>query len=129
MQKKKRGIKYFIGQVHLWLGLASGFVIVILGITGCLFVFQKEISEVVYKKTFFVTADTEQVLPLSELQQKAQSALGNAEPINFITTYKDADRAWEFMAYKSNDSAISYFGSLEYYRSVFINRIAALLQD
>lgn len=33
-----------IGKVHLWLGLSSGLVVFILGITGCLYVFKDEIQ-------------------------------------------------------------------------------------
>ena len=120
---KKRTVKYWIGQIHLWLGLASGIVVLIVSITGCLFVFQKEISEFLYKDTYFVktSAGTESTLPLSLLQQKAQSALGANRPINNITTYRQPDRSWEFMAYRSNDSALTYFGSIPYYQSVFLN--------
>lgn len=35
-----------IGQIHLWLGLSSGLVVFILGITGCLYAFKDEIQAV-----------------------------------------------------------------------------------
>ncbi|UAY52488.1 PepSY-associated TM helix domain-containing protein [Ferruginibacter albus] len=112
--------KKAIGKIHLWLGLASGLIVFIIAITGCLFVFQKEISEVVWKKTFFIEPKQTTVLPLSTLQAKAQAALGD-QPVKYVTTYKAPDRAWEFMAYKTNDTALTYFGVAEYYRSVFID--------
>ncbi|HWK02968.1 MAG TPA: PepSY-associated TM helix domain-containing protein [Puia sp.] len=120
---KKRRVKYWIGQIHLWLGLASGIVVLIVSITGCLFVFQKEISERLYKKTYFIKAPdlAASTLPLSLLQLKARNALGTARPINSITTYSQPDRAWEFMAYSSNDSALTYFGVMQYSQSVFLN--------
>jgi uncharacterized iron-regulated membrane protein len=121
MQKKKRTVKYWIGQLHLWPGLVSGLVVFVISITGCLFSFQKEISDITYKHTFFVTPQNTPRVPLSVLMEKAQKTLGANQPIGNITTYKDPGRAWEFMAYKANDTAISYFGSVEYYRSVFIN--------
>lgn len=36
--------KKAIGKIHLWLGLASGVVVFVVGLTGCLIVFEKEIS-------------------------------------------------------------------------------------
>ncbi|MCB5984453.1 PepSY domain-containing protein, partial [Flavobacterium psychrophilum] len=36
--------KKLIKKTHLWLGLATGIIVFIISITGCLFVFQKEIS-------------------------------------------------------------------------------------
>src|ERR1700748_67731 len=98
---KKRNLKYWIGQIHLWLGLASGLVVLIVSITGCLFVFQKEISESIYKNKYFIKPSGI-TLPLSVLQQNAQNALGAGRPINFITTYRQPDRTWEFMAYQEN---------------------------
>lgn len=42
MNKK---FKDAIRQIHLWTGLATGLVVVIISITGCLYVFEKEIRE------------------------------------------------------------------------------------
>ncbi|HWW38805.1 PepSY-associated TM helix domain-containing protein, partial [Pedobacter sp.] len=47
--------KKIAGVLHLWLGLASGIIVFIVAVTGCIFVFQKEISELIYRKQFFVT--------------------------------------------------------------------------
>jgi uncharacterized iron-regulated membrane protein len=122
MTKKRKGIfKKIIGWLHLWLGLASGLVIVIISITGCLFVFQKEFSELKYKNVFFIPRGETGILPLQQLQEIAQQALGKNQPVNDITVWKDPKRAWEFMAYKENDTALTYFGAMEYYRSAFLN--------
>ena len=120
--KRKKTLKWLIGQLHLWLGLASGIVVLIVSITGCLFVFQKEISETVWKKKYFVTApEGGRTLPLSTLQSTAQAVLGADKPINDIAIYRQRDRSWEFMAYNLNDTAITYFGAVGYYASVFID--------
>ena len=121
--KRKKTVRYWIGQLHLWLGLASGLVVLIVSITGCLFVFQKEISETIWKEKYFVTppAGNAAVLPLSVLQQKAQSILGPSKPINDITIYRQTDRSWEFMAYELNDTALTWFGAVGYFQSVFID--------
>ncbi|HEY4208899.1 MAG TPA: PepSY-associated TM helix domain-containing protein [Puia sp.] len=117
---RKKTIKWWIRQLHLWLGLASGIVVLIVSITGCLFVFQKEISEAVWKRKYFVPGG-ERTLPLSVLKEKAQAVLGEGKPINDITIYRRPDRSWEFMAYNLNDTAITYFGAVGYYASVFMD--------
>ncbi|MCW3467360.1 PepSY-associated TM helix domain-containing protein [Chitinophaga nivalis] len=122
--KKKPAKSLFrtvVDKLHLWLGLGSGIIVLIISITGCLYVFQKDITEMVYKQTMFVTPQEKPVLPLSVLQAKAQVAIGADKPIVNITTYKDPERAWEFMTYKGNDTALTYFGSLEYFESAFVN--------
>ena len=124
MQKSKKKypslFRKIIGQVHLWLGLASGIVVVILSVTGCLFTFQKEIAESIWKEKYFVQPQ-QQVLPVSALLANAQKALGNSQPVNSIVTYKHRNRSWEFMAYKTNNTALTYFGNIEYFRSAFVN--------
>lgn len=119
--RKRRTLTYWIGQIHLWLGLASGLVVLIVSLTGCLFVFQQEISEFLHPEWFFVKPSPAAPLPLSLLKEKAQSALGPDRPLRSITTYSQPDRSWEFMAYRSNDSALTYFGEVVYYQSVFLN--------
>jgi uncharacterized iron-regulated membrane protein len=86
-----------------------------------LFVFQNELSAIAYRKIFFISLQVRATLPISELQQKAQVALGTSMPVNFITTYRQADKAWEFMAYQTNDTALTYFGAVNYFKSAFIN--------
>jgi len=122
MVRKKRTFKFWMGQLHLWLGLASGIVVVIVSITGCLYVFQKEISEAVYDKQYFIKPPAGAVtLPLSQLQARAQEVLGKDKPLNDITVYRQPDRSWEFMAYNFNDTALTYFGAVGYFQSVFID--------
>ena len=41
-------LRKLIGKIHLWLGLASGLVVFILGVTGCILVFEEEIKSIVY---------------------------------------------------------------------------------
>lgn len=117
----KKRLKSWIRQIHLWLGLASGLIVCIVSVTGCLYVFQNEISDITYRKTFFISPRISAALPISVLQQKAQFALGTSMPVNFITTYRQPNKAWEFMAYQINDSSLTYFGAINYFKSVYLN--------
>ncbi|WP_143307021.1 PepSY-associated TM helix domain-containing protein [Chitinophaga vietnamensis] len=108
-------------QLHLWLGLASGIIVLIVSVTGCLFVFQKEINEMVYHREMYVSPQPKPVLPLTELLAKAQAALGPDRPIRGVTAWRAPDKAWEFSTYKSNDTALTYFGGIEYYQAAMLN--------
>jgi uncharacterized iron-regulated membrane protein len=116
-------LKKAIGKIHLWLGLASGLVVFIVALTGCIYVFQKEISDVVHRRVFHIDAPAQaQPMPLSVLRQKAQAALGADKPLNFISTYRERDKAWEFSAYKGGDEkALTYFGGIGYYQVAYMN--------
>lgn len=119
--RKRRTIKYWIGRLHLWLGLGSGLVVLIVSITGCLFCFQKEITESLHKEWYYLpgTAAGAQPRSLVTLQQKAERALGH--PVSSIVAFRDPAHTWEFMAYKDNDTALTVFGAMDYYESVFLN--------
>lgn len=132
--RKKRTPKYYIGQIHLWLGLVSGLVVFIVSITGCIFAFQKEISEALHPEwtrctppaagapqTTGTTPATGTTLPLDTLKKTAQAALGPDHPLSFIVTYRAPERVWEFMAFHENDTALTIFGAMEYYQSVFLD--------
>lgn len=109
------------GFLHLWLGLVSGIVVLLLGITGCLFVFQKEISDVLYRDQLFVKPPANAVtLPITRLKDIAQKAL-NCNNV-YVTTYTHPENAWEFMYYKAGDeNALTFFGAVDAYKSAFIN--------
>lgn len=70
--------KKIIGQVHLWLGLSSGLIVVFLGITGCILAFEHEIKYFT-DKTQFTKEEAKPLLPPSQLRAIATKAL-NADP-------------------------------------------------
>jgi len=125
VQKKpnKSRIRKISDWLHLWLGIASGLVVFHLGITGCIFAFQKEITEFIHRKEIFVEVPANrETVPLSVLKKTAETALGGKKEISFISAYKEANRAWEFGTYKAADpKAFWYFDSIDYYDLVLIN--------
>jgi uncharacterized iron-regulated membrane protein len=41
--------------------------------------------------------------------------------VSSIVAFRDPAHTWEFMAYKENDTALTIFGAMEYYESVFLD--------
>lgn len=128
MKNKKHTFKYWIGQLHLWLGLASGVIVLILGFTGCLFVFQQEISSWIRHDVYYVIPQ-EEVLPVEELQQRAAAALGVRHLPYGLTTHKDPERAWSAMYYEGGVDAWTYFGTIKDYRTAYINPYTGEITD
>lgn len=125
--------KKIIGKVHLWLGLASGLVVVILGVTGCLYAFQHEIYDAVHKNVLYVQPQNKPALPLSELWTKTQAQLGKDHPVKYVTIYNTPGRSWEFHTYNTDPEALTYFGILKEANTSFINpytgAVAGLVND
>ena len=109
--------------LHRWLGIITGLVVIILSITGCLYVFHQEISGWVRHDTFHADSipANQQTLPIKDLQTKAADALNTSSLPYGLTTYKDPQRNWSAMLYKGGQESWTYFGSMEVYKTAYIN--------
>lgn len=86
--------KKMVGKLHLWLGLASGIIVVILGITGCLLAFEIEIRNI-SEKYRFVEAQDKPFLPPSVLKAQAEKHLGG-RVLNMVEYARKTDAALGF---------------------------------
>lgn len=120
---KSISFKKSIKQIHLCLGLASGLVIFIISITGCIYVFEDELKSFFYKDKIYVDVPVGGIKkPISELQKTAQDVLGKNHPIQQIEIPTEANRSYLFRpTLKKNPKAFTYFGEFEYYRMLYIN--------
>lgn len=129
--KFNRGMfKKLIGKIHLFLGLGTGVIVILLSVTGCMYAFRDEIFDIVHHDFIYINSDglEETTLPLSQLWDRAQQALGNQYQIKNASTYKQADKAWMFRAYQYNDTAITYFDAGNYDMIVYINPYSGEVQ-
>ncbi len=104
---KHMTLKKLIGQIHLWLGLASGLIVVFLGITGCILAFQHEIEQVTNPYQF-VDVQQKPFLPPSEMQKIAVEALPEKKLHGIAYT-------------EPGKAAIATFYDEGYYFQVFMN--------
>lgn len=108
-KKKNKPFKYWVGRIHLWLGLISGLFVCFLGITGCILAFEREIENITqpYRN---LEVQNKVLLPPTQLKHIADKALPNkkAHSIN----------------YQSGKAAqvVYYNFSPEYYYIVFVNQ-------
>ncbi|WP_306349696.1 PepSY-associated TM helix domain-containing protein [Flavobacterium sp. '19STA2R22 D10 B1'] len=119
--KKKKNIKQWIGKIHLWLGLLSGLIVLILSITGCIYVFSQEITGMIRKEAMYVPAVAEKTIPISQLWQSTQAKVGTKIELSNVSVYNNPKKSWVFHCYKGNENAYTYFGSIEYYQSIYVD--------
>jgi uncharacterized iron-regulated membrane protein len=100
-------LKKVVGKIHLWLGLSTGLVILILGITGAIYCFAPEFQSLQPYRA--VKEENKSFLPPSQIQQIAESRLPG----------KSLQRIY----YNAKDKAVMVLFSKkeEYNYSVFIN--------
>ena len=64
---KNKSFKNTIRNIHLWLGLATGLVVFVIGITGALYVFEEEIREFTQKDFRYVTPQQQSFVGLDHI--------------------------------------------------------------
>ncbi|MBN9297714.1 MAG: PepSY domain-containing protein [Filimonas sp.] len=100
-------LKKWIGKIHLWLGLASGLIVVFLGITGCILAFQREIESVTvpYQN---VQPQHAAMLPPSEITKIANAHLPGKQPHSIAYGVK-------------NKAAQAIYYGEDYYYIIYVN--------
>ena len=108
-KKKNKTFKYWVGRIHLWLGLISGLFVCFLGITGCILAFEREIENVTqpYRN---LEVQNKPLLPPTALKKIADQALPNKHAHSI--TYQPGKSA----------QVVYYNFDPEYYYIVFVNQ-------
>jgi uncharacterized iron-regulated membrane protein len=78
-KSKKSRFSKINAWLHLWLGLASGIIVFIMAITGCILVFEQEIKQLTSPWLNVEEQSTEKLLPPSKIYAAVQNALPNKE--------------------------------------------------
>jgi len=129
MQSNYYSWRKLAGTLHLWLGMSSGLVIVILGITGCLYVFIDELRPIVYRDRIFIQAPQhsqgtplqQQRVPLHVLRKTADAALGSKIPLLDAEVYPDKLHTVVFRYRERNNAANWYPNYFISYFRVYLN--------
>lgn len=97
--------KKVFGQLHLWLGLASGLVVLIVALTGSILVFEKEAEETFRNDFYFVEAPAiAQRLPVDQLMAAAKAYDTSIKITSARLSAGDATRTAIFGGKKKGDT-------------------------
>lgn len=111
--KKKRSLFYRISAwLHLWLGLVSGIVVVIVSITGAALVFEQELR-VIFQPYQTVQSEGKQFLPPSILKEAVMAKYHL--PTVSAVVYQGKDRS----------AVVPYYGDRSKYQLIYINPYTA----
>ena len=90
MKSKKYSLRKFIHDVHLWLGIASGIVLIIICLTGTILTFEEEIKSVFVEE--MTVSPTETILPIEQLTK----ALTSEGEVKRVSISPDATKPYEY---------------------------------
>lgn len=102
--------KQLIGKLHLWLGMASGLIVFVIAITGCILAFEQEIKNVTQPYRFAEAPVNAKLLPPSVLKAKAEAALPGKTANGVL--YNEPGRSADVGFYNADP---------EYYYVVYLN--------
>lgn len=126
MKLKLRKIAY---QLHLWLGLTSGLIVVIMAATGCILAFEEELKHIVHPNRYFVDNIGRKKLSLAELTEKAEKALPEGLKVKRVVMPSDPSRTYVFRTLKMNDEAWTYWGTYLYYYRIYVDPYTGKVQE
>ncbi|EJL75876.1 PepSY-associated TM helix domain-containing protein [Chryseobacterium populi] len=108
-------------QLHLWLGLTSGLIVVIMAATGCILSFEEELKLKFHPERYFADSVKKEKLSLPDLKAKAEKALPDNLKVSRVEISSDPGRNYVFRTLKIDDEALTFWGSYIYYYRVYIN--------
>lgn len=115
-------LKKTILRIHSWLGLMSGLVVFILGVTGCIYAFIDEVKPVVYRQYMFVDVPAgARRLPMDVILDKARSAVGKAYSLQLAEVPVAANRSVSFRTLKVNPDGLLYTSYMEYFYRIYVD--------
>ncbi len=102
-------LKKIIGKIHLWLGLATGLVVFVVAITGCIYCFEQEITSL-YDDYKYVEPQEASFIPPSQAQAIAKDIMPDRHVHGAI--YGDKNEALQIVYYEADP---------EFYQKAFVN--------
>ena len=123
-KKKKNTFKKWISKLHLWLGLTVGFFVLVISITGALYVFKDEIQNVIRKDHIHHNEQNisqKKILPLRILEQKVAAQTKEKYPLHWAEIPIDKTKSYKFYYYERNPNAWNYFDEYVIYKTAYVN--------
>ncbi|EQB92772.1 peptidase [Elizabethkingia anophelis] len=126
-KKKSKGtFKKYVLKVHLWLGLITGIIVLIVSLSGAFFVFNEDITAVMRKEHIFhgeKDIQHKKPIPIHELKDIVNSQLKNEiVKAEEVTIPIDPARSYEFGLIKGNPDGWNYFNNILIYKNVYVNQ-------
>ncbi|WP_163411463.1 PepSY-associated TM helix domain-containing protein [Flavobacterium ajazii] len=122
--------KKLILKIHLWLGLSSGIIVVILGITGCLYAFEEELRPIIHSY-YYVDQVKSKKLPVSQIIIIAKEA-NKAHPEQVMSgfdMFRDKKRTAAVYFYKELDEKAFWYWNLRSSTKVYVDPYTGKVEE
>lgn len=134
-KRKKKGkskpssrFKKLIKTLHLYFGLFIGVIIIIVSLTGALYVFKEDIEyfqrkDIIYHGEKEIEKKTP--LKIHELDEIINKKVAEPFPLHWVEVPIDKSKSYKFFYFERDEKAWNYFDEYPIYKSVYINPFSA----
>lgn len=106
--------------LHRWLGLLSGAIVLLISLTGALYVFEKEIGALLKPAPRSDPAHGPLQAP-SALLHAAEEALGPGKRVDYVLAPLQGEGVWSFRSRETDETAVTYFGWIRHDLEVLVD--------
>ena len=115
-------LKKTLRKIHLYLGLASGLIVFIIAITGAIYVFSSEISDVIYKDRRNIEVPiNENRISLTKLVATASDQFNNKYPYQNVFIPNSPDKSISVNFIKRDSDSFGYWNYIKFHKTVYLN--------
>lgn len=119
-------LKRAVAKLHLWLGLGSGLVVFVVGVTGATYAFEEELRHGLHPERHFVSVPANPVrASLDRLRAVADLAIAGEAPTDGVRIYRDPARSVVFSYQKSDPGRFGYGASRLVDKKVYLDPYTA----
>lgn len=83
-------------NIHLWLSVPFGLIIMLTCFSGAMLVFEKEVTQALRPQVFNVDPQGRSPLPLDEVVARVSATLPAGVTVTGVTIFSDPHKAWQF---------------------------------
>ncbi len=115
-----RPMRRLLARLHRWIGLTTGLVVFVVGVTGAVYVWEAELFALLHPELVYVEPGTRTV-DAEALLRTARAALPPDRPVIRVTWHADPRRSVVAKAQRLVDDAPTYFHEFLWYDEVFLD--------
>ncbi len=117
-----KSFKKILLNIHLWLGLASGIIVFIVAITGCIYVFSYDIKDLIYKdRNEVLVPKNANRVPISQLIKTAENTFNNNYSFQNIVISDAPNHSVSISFTDVDDNTFGYHNYMSFYKTVYLN--------
>lgn len=99
-------MKKTVRNIHLWLSVPFGLIIMLTCFSGAMLVFEKEVTQWLRPEVFHVDPQGRQPLPMDEVVRRVSATLPADVQVTGVTVFPDKGKAWQLPLSKPSRASV-----------------------